>query len=60
LIIIISSSINIIVWTGVKKLQIESLEFVLNTPFSNYFFINSYDVANECVVLFNCSVSAAD
>jgi len=32
---------------------------MLNNAFIKIFLINSYDVAYECVVLFNCSVSDA-
>jgi len=43
----------------VNRSQTKSLEFVLNSAFRKIFRIKSYDVADECVVFFNCSVSNA-
>jgi len=31
----------------------------MNSAFKKIFRLNSYDIAHECVVLFNCSVSDA-
>jgi len=51
------------VWVGYvlqtsDKSQIIRLEYILNNAFMKIFF-NSCDLAYECVVLFNCSVSDA-
>jgi len=51
-----------ILWTGgipLNKSQIKTLEYTLNSAFKKIFMINSYDIAHECVVFFNCSVSDA-
>jgi len=34
-----------------------SLEFVINNAFRKIFSTKSYNIANECVLIFNCSVS---
>ena len=41
----------------INKTQIRSLEFVLNNASRKIFLTMSYDVASECLLLFNCSVS---
>jgi len=33
------------------------MEFVINNACGKIFSTKSYDVANECVLIFNCSVS---
>ena len=43
----------------INKSQIKSLDFVLNNAFRKIFLTKSYDVANECILLFSCSVSDA-
>ena len=43
----------------INKSQIKSLDSVLNSAFRKLFVIKSYDVANECIVFLNCSVSDA-
>jgi len=43
----------------INKSQIRSLEFVVNSLFKKIFSTKSYDVANECAIHFNCSVSYA-
>ena len=42
-----------------NRSQIKLLDFVLNSVVSKIFVIKSYDydVANECIVFFNCSLS---
>jgi len=42
-----------------NKSQIKTLEYTLNSAFKKIFMLNSYDIAHECVILFNCSVSDA-
>ena len=42
-----------------NKSQIRSLEYIFNNTFRKIFLLNSFDLAYECVVLFNCSVSDA-
>ena len=42
-----------------NKSQIKSLDFVSNSAFKKIFLTKSYDFANECILLFNCSVSDA-
>jgi len=37
--------------------QLRSLEFAVNSAFRKIFSIKSYDVVNDCVKYFNCSVS---
>jgi len=51
-------------WTGgmptrLNESHIRSLEYILNNAFRKIFLLNSCDLAYECVVLFNCSVSDA-
>jgi len=41
----------------VNKLVLRSLELVINNAFKKIFSTKSYDIANECVLIFNCSVS---
>jgi len=36
---------------------LRSHEFVINNAFGKIFSTKSYDIANECVLIFNCSVS---
>jgi len=43
----------------INKSQIKSLDFVLNIAFRKIFLTKSYDVANECILFFSCSVSDA-
>jgi len=33
------------------------MEFVINNAFGKIFSTKAYDIANECVFIFNCSVS---
>ena len=40
----------------VNKLVIKSLEFIIKNAFRKIFAIKSCDIANECVLMFNCSV----
>jgi len=40
----------------INKSQIKSLNFVLNSTFRKIFVTMSYDIANECIVFFNCLV----
>jgi len=40
----------------VNKSVIKSLEFVINNAFRKIFATKSCDIANECVLTFNCSV----
>ena len=40
----------------VNKSVIKSLEFVINNVFRKIFATKSCDIANECVLMFNCSV----
>jgi len=35
------------------------LDFVLNNAFRKIFLTTSYDIANECILFFSCSVSDA-
>jgi len=35
---------------------IKSLDFVSNNAFGKIFLTKSYDIANECIVFFSCSV----
>jgi len=41
----------------VNKSVLRSLEFVINDAFRKIFPTKSYDIANECVLIFNCSLS---
>jgi len=41
----------------VNKSVLGSLEFVINNVFRKIFSTKSYDIANECVLIFNCFVS---
>jgi len=41
----------------VNKSVLRSLEFVINNAFRKIFSTKSYDIANECVLTFNCSLS---
>jgi len=41
----------------VNKSVLGSLEFVINNAFGKIFPIKSYDIAKECVRVFNCFVS---
>ena len=41
----------------INKSQIRSLEFVVNSLFKKIFSTKSYDVANECALHLNSSVS---
>jgi len=43
----------------INKSQVKSLDFVLNNVFRKIFFTKSYNVANECILFFSCSVSDA-
>ena len=40
-----------------NRSQIKLLDFVLNSVVNKIFVIKSYDVVNECIVFFNCSLS---
>ena len=40
----------------INKSVIRSFEYVLNNAFKKIFATNSCDIANECVIMFNCSV----
>ena len=40
----------------VNKSVTKSLEFVINNAFRKIFATKSCDIANECVLIFNCSV----
>ena len=39
-----------------NKSVIKSLEFVINNAFRKIFATKACDIANECVLMFNCSV----
>ena len=43
----------------INKSQLKSLDFVLNNAFRKIFLTKSYDIANECILFFSCSVSDA-
>jgi len=43
----------------INKSQIKSLDFVFNNAFRKIFLTKSYDVANEWILFFSCSVSDA-
>ena len=40
----------------INKCVIRSFEYVLNNAFRKTFATKSCDIANECVIIFNCSV----
>jgi len=41
----------------VNRLVLRSLEFVINNAFRKIFSTKSDDIVNECVLIYNCSVS---
>jgi len=43
----------------IKSLYFISLDFVLDNAFREIFLTKSYDVANDCILFFSCSVSDA-